>query len=391
MRTFGAMALAMGLSCHGLACHALAAEPVKIGMITTLSGPGGYLGEEVRDGFQLAIDQEGGKLGGVPVQVEVEDDGLKPGNAKDIAQRMLGSGHIRLMTGIIFSNVAGATVPDILDAGAFYVSANAAPSNFAGKDCNKNYFVVPWQNDSLHESAGQYANNLGYKKMFILAPNYQAGKDALAGFKRAYKGEIVGEVYTKLDQTDFAPELAQIRDAKPDAVFQFEPGGLGITFLKQYVQAGLKDKIPMVLASPSMDARTLDAVGDAALGVQVSSFWNSDFDNPASKAFVAAYEARFHRTPTYYAAQGYDTARLIGSALKSVDGDVGKADAFRAALRKADFPSVRGAFKFGANQHPIEDWYALKVEKGADGKPALKTVGKIFEAHTDAYGGECKM
>ncbi|GGF36453.1 ABC transporter substrate-binding protein [Aliidongia dinghuensis] len=390
-RALGAIALAMGVSCQIWAFQAWAADPVKIGMITTLSGPGGYLGEEVRDGFQLAIDQEGGKLGGVPVTVEVADDGLKPGNAKDIAQRMLGSEHIKLMTGIIFSNVAGATVPDILDAGAFYISPNAAPSNFAGKDCHKNYFVVPWQNDSLHESAGEDANNLGYKKMFILAPNYQAGKDALAGFKRAYKGQVVGEVYTKLDQTDFAPELAQIRDAKPDAVFQFEPGGLGITFLKQYVQAGLMEKIPMVVSSPSMDARTLDAVGDAALGVQVSSFWNSDFDNPASKAFVAAYEAKFHRTPTYYAAQGYDTARLVASALRAVGGDLAKADAFRAALRQADFQSVRGAFKFGQNQHPIEDWYALKVVKGADGKPVLKTMGKIFEAHGDAYAAECKM
>lgn len=386
MRAFGALALAMGVS-----CHAFAADPVRIGMITTLSGPGGYLGEEVRDGFHLAIDQESGKLGGVPVAVEVEDDGLKPGSAKDIAQRMLSGEHIKLMTGIIFSNVAGAVVPDILDAGAFYVSPNAAPSSLAGKDCNKNYFVVAWQNDALHEAAGQYASNLGYKKMFILAPNYQAGKDALGGFKRTYRGEIAGEIYTKLDQTDFAPELAQIRDAKPDAVFQFEPGGLGITFLKQYVQAGLMEKIPMVLSSPSMDARTLGAVGDTALGVQVASHWNSDFDNPANKQFVAAYEAKFHRTPTYYAAMGYDTARLIGSALKATGGDVDKADAFRTALRKADFPSVRGAFKFGANQHPIEDWFALKVVKGEDGKPILKTIGTIYKDRGDAYAAECKM
>jgi len=386
MKAFGAVALAMGL-----ACHAFAADPVRIGMITTLSGPGGYLGEEVRDGFQLAIDQEAGKLGGVPVAVEVEDDGLKPGAAKDIAQRMLDGEHIKLMTGIIFSNVAGAVVPDILDAGAFYVSPNAAPSSFAGKDCNKNYFVVAWQNDALHEAAGQYAENLGYKKMFILAPNYQAGKDALGGFKRTYKGEIAGEIYTKLDQSDFAPELAQIRDAKPDAVFQFEPGGLGITFLKQYVQAGLMATIPMVVSSPSMDARTLGAVGDAALGVQVASHWNSDFDNPANRQFVAAYEAKFHRTPTYYAAMGYDTARLIGSALQATGGDVGRADAFRAALRKADFPSVRGSFRFGANQHPIEDWFALKVVKGADGKPILQTVGTIYKDRGDAYAAECKL
>jgi branched-chain amino acid transport system substrate-binding protein len=375
-----------------IAPPAAAADPVKIGMITTLSGPGGYLGEDVRDAFLLAMDQEsGGKLGGVPVQLLVQDDGLKPGNAKQIAETYLQSDKAKILTGIIFSNVLDATLPDILDAGAFYISPNAAPSNFAGKDCNKNYFVVSWQNDSLHESAGQNATNLGFKRAFILAPNYQAGKDALAGFKRFFKGEIVGELYTKLDQTDFAAELAQIRAAKPDVVFQFEPGGLGIAFLKQYVQAGLKDTIPMVVAAPSMDHRTLEAVGEAAAGINVSSHWNADFDNPANKKFVADFEAKYKRVPTYYASQGYDTARLIGSALKAVNGDMSRTDDFRAALRKADFQSVRGAFRFGPNQHPIQDWYATRVEKGPDGKLDIRTLGKVFENHGDAYSQDCKL
>jgi branched-chain amino acid transport system substrate-binding protein len=368
-------------------------EPVKIGLITTLSGPAGYLGADVRDGFQLAVEMEGGKLGGVPVAVLVEDDGFKPGQGKQIADKFLKTEKIKLITGIVFSNIVGATVPDILDAGAIYVSPNAAPSNFSGKDCNKNYFVVSWQNDSLHESAGQNASNLGYKKAFILGPNYQAGKDALAGFKRYFKGEIAGEIYTRLDQTDYAPEMAQIRAAQPDVVFQFHPGGLGISFMRQYQQAGLLGTIPMVVAAPSMDTVILKAIGDAAIGVNVSSQWNADFDNEANKQFMSAWQKKYgsDRLPTFYASQGYDTALAIGAALKGVKGDLSDTDAFRTAMLKADFHSVRGAFKFGNNQHPIQDWYALRVEKGPDGKPVIKTVGKVLSAHGDAYAKDCKL
>jgi branched-chain amino acid transport system substrate-binding protein len=368
---------------------AQAQQPLKIGMVTTLSGPGGYLGQDIRDAFQLAIDLEGGKLGGAPVQVLVEDDALKPGQGKQIAEKFMKNEGIKLLTGIVFSNVAGAVVPDVLEGGGIYVSPNAGPSNFAGKDCHRNYYVVSWQNDNLHESAGQQATNLGFKKAFILAPNYQAGKDALTGFKRMFKGEIAGEVYTKLDQTDYAAEFAQIRAANPDVVFQFHPGGLGITFLRQYSQSGLN--IPMVVPDPSMDSTTLAAVGEAALGLNVSAQWNSDFDNPSSKKFVAEFVKKYNRVPTYYASQGYDTALAIAAALKATGGKVDNADAFRAAMLKADFPSVRGSFKFGPNQHPVQDWYSLKVEKGGDGKLALKTVGKILTAHGDVYAKDCKL
>ncbi|QOF72122.1 ABC transporter substrate-binding protein [Aminobacter sp. SR38] len=368
---------------------AMAADLVKIGMITTLSGPAGYLGQDIRDGFMLALEE--GKLGGVPVELVVEDDGLKPGQGKQIAERFMSEQGIKLFTGIVFSNVAGATVPDIVDNDAFYVSPNAAPSNMAGKECNPNYFVVSWQNDSLHESAGQNATNLGYKKAFVLAPNYQAGKDAIAGFKRYFKGEIAGEIYTRLDQTDFAAELAQVRAAKPDVVFQFHPGGLGITFLRQYEQSGLMKEIPMVVAEPSMDGVTLAAVGDAAIGLNVTSHWNADFDNAANKKFMDAWNKAYNRPVTYYASQGYDAALAYASALKATGGSLDDADAFRDALRKADFESVRGKFAFGPNQHPVQNWYALKVEKGDDGKPMLKTVGEVLKDHGDAYAAECKM
>ncbi len=367
-----------------------AQTPLRIGLITTLSGPGGYIGADIRDAFHLAMEMEGGKLGGVPVQTVVDDDALKPGQGKSIAERMLRNDKLKLFTGIVFSNVLGATLPDILDGDATYVSPNAAPSNFAGKECHKNYYVVSWQNDSLHESAGQMAKELGHKRAFILAPNYQAGQDALAGFKRMFGGQIVGEQYTRLDQTDYAAEMAAIRAANPDVVFQFHPGGLGIAFLRQYAQAGLIGKVPMAVAAPSLDQTTLKAVGDVALGLWVSSHWNVGFDNAANKKFVPAFVAKYNRMPTYYASQSYDTALAIAAALRQTKGDVSPA-AFRPAMVKADFASVRGAFKFGPNQHPIQDWYALNVVKDAAGQPEIKTQRKVLTGHGDAYSGLCKL
>jgi len=363
---------------------------VRIGLITTLSGPGGYIGADIRDAFNLAVDMEGGKLGGVPVQVVVEDDGFRPGQGKTVAERMLRNDGIKLLTGIVFSNILGATLPDILDADAIYVSPNASPSNFAGKECHKNFYSIAWQNDTLHESAGQVAKELGHKRAFILAPNYQAGQDALAGFKRMFGGTIVGEQYTRLDQTDYAAEMAAIRAANPDVVFQFHPGGLGIAFLRQYAQAGLIGRIPMVVAAPSLDHTTLKAVGDVADGLWVSSHWNVDFDNAANKKFMAGFTQKHNRTPTYYASQSYDTALAIAAALQQTKGDI-KPDVFRTAMVKADFASVRGAFKFGPNQHPIQDWYALKAGKAASGEMQIVTQRKVLTAHGDIYAAQCKF
>jgi branched-chain amino acid transport system substrate-binding protein len=369
---------------------ARAAEPIKIGMITTLSGGGSALGIDIRDGFQLAIEQESGSLGGTPVELIVEDDARKPDKAAEIAKRLLERDKVDIVTGIVWSNLAIAVVPKVTKAGAFYISPNAGPSLLAGKGCHKNYFNVAWQNDNLHEAVGQYVNDKGFKKLYILAPNYPAGRDSLTGFKRFYKGEVIGEVYTKLGQKDYAAEIAALRDAKPDAVFFFLPGGMGISFLKQYAQAGLTGQIPVFGPAFSFDQTILGAVGDAALGVINSSQWNKDLDNPANLLFVKDFQAKYGRLPSLYASQGYDAARLIGSALEAVGGDLSKADAFRGALESAEFQSVRGKFRFGPNHHPIQDVYVRQVVK--DGEVLTnKILGKAFEDHADAYAGDCKM
>lgn len=369
------------------ATTALAADPVKIGMITTLSGPAGYIGEQMRDGFMLAI--EDGILGGTEVEVLVEDDQLNPGHGRQIADSMVYDEEVKIMTGIIFSNVAGAVVPDVVSNDVIYISPNAGPSTLAGKACDPNYFVVSWQNDTLHEVPGMLATKRGYKTAFLMAPNYQAGKDALVGFMRGFEGEAVGEVYTQLNQVDFAPEIAQIRAAAPDVLYQFLPGGLGINFLKQFDQAGLEG-IELVLPEP-VDAVMIGAIGDAVVGLTEATHWAPNIGNPASTAFVAAWKEAYGDRPlAAYAEQGYTAALAIASALEATGGDVSDPVALREAIVKADFESPRGDFAFGANQHPIMDWYEAEIVAGDSG-PQIIAGDLIAEDVGDVYAAECTM
>jgi branched-chain amino acid transport system substrate-binding protein len=368
---------------------ALATEPVKIGMITTLSTKAGYLGEEIRDGFKLAIDLEDGQLGGIPVDLLIADDGMKPEKGRQIADRFIKRDRVAILTGLVFSNVAMAVVPRAVRQGIFVVSPNAGPSRLAGAQCHENFFNVSRQTDSLSEAVGQYATDQGFKRVYLIAPNYLAGKDNIAGFKRYYKGGIAGEVYTSLGQADYAAELAALRTARPDAVYFFLPGGMGINFLKQFAQSGLNDTIPL-LGPAATDERLLQAVGKAANGVINSSQWSADFTNPANQTFVREFQKAHGRMPTMFASQGYDAARLIGSALKAVHGDMSQKDAFRAALERADFNSVRGSFRFGNNHFPIQDYYVRQVVETANGKYGNRLSGKVFSSHQDAYAGQCR-
>ena len=372
------------------AAPALAADPVKVGMITTLSGGGASLGIDIRDGFELALMQRDGKLGGMPAELIVVDDARKVENAKQIAQRMLRQDKVDVVTGIVWSNLAMAVVPTVTRAGKFYISPNAGPSALAGKRCHPNYFNVAWQNDNLHEAMGQYVTDQGFENVYLMAPNYPAGKDAISGFKRFYKGNIAAEVYTKLGQVDYAAEIANLRAAGPDAVFFFLPGGMGINFVKQYAQSGLMADAPLFGPAFSFDEGILKAVGEAALGTLNTSQYTHDLDNPANQAFAAAFMEAYGRKPSLYASQGYDAALLIDSAVAKVGGDLSDADAFREALRAADFASPRGAFRFGPNQHPIQDIYVREVVRDGEGV-TNRTIGKVFTDHADAYAAECSM
>ena len=358
------------------------AEPIKVGMITTLSGGGAGLGIAIRDGFMLAMKEAGNKN----IEVIVEDDQRKPDLAVQLADKLIQSEKVDVLTGIVWSNLAMAVIPSATAQGKIYLSPNAGPSALAGKGCHPNYFNVAWQNDNLHEAAGAYANTAGLKNSFIMAPNYPAGHDALAGYKRTYGGGLSGEIFTKLGQTDYASELAQIRASGADSVFFFLPGGMGISFLKQYADSGID--IPLVGPAFSFDQDILQAVGDAALGVHNTSQWNKDVENPTNAAFVAAFEAEYGRLPSLYASQGYDTAKLLLSAVDKAD--FSDREAFLNALRAADFDSVRGDFAFGPNQHPVQDIYVRQVVKEGD-VYTNKLVGVALENHADAYAADCKM
>ncbi|MDJ0860403.1 MAG: ABC transporter substrate-binding protein [Dinoroseobacter sp.] len=357
-------------------------DAAKVGMITTLSGGGAGLGIDVRDGFQLALKMAGADN----VELVIEDDQRKPEIAVQLADKMIQSEQVDVMTGIIWSNLAMAVVPAATAQGKFYLSPNAGPSALAGKGCHPNYFNVAWQNDNLHEAAGAYANEAGLGNSFILAPNYPAGQDALTGYKRFYEGELAGEIYTKLGQTDYAAEIAQIRASGADSVFFFLPGGMGISFLKQYAASGVD--LPVVGPAFSFDQGILQAVGDAALGVKNTSQWNKDIDNEANAAFVAAFQEEYGRLPSLYASQGFDTANLLLSALEKAP--VSDADAFRAALKEADFASTRGNFSFGPNNHPIQDIYVREVIQEGD-VFTNKIIATALTNHSDAYAAECQM
>jgi branched-chain amino acid transport system substrate-binding protein len=384
------LVMAAALACAGI-LPAHAADKLKIGFLSTLSGPSAALGVDIRDGFNLAIRHQGGKLGGLPVDLIVGDDAFSPDTARQLTDRMLKRDDVHIMTGIVFSNIMLAVAPAIFQDQTFYISPNAGPAELAGEKCSPFFFNVAWQNDNLHEAMGKHVADKGYKNVYLIAPNYPAGRDALNGFKRFYKGATSGEVYTKLGQLDYAAELAQLRAAKPDAVFIFLPGGMGINFIKQYDQAGLSGAVPLFGPGFSADEDVIRAVGDGMQGMFNSSHWGRDIDNAQNRRFVADFEAQYKRAPTLYASQGYDAALLIDAAVRAVKGRIEDKNAFRAALRKADFKSVRGAFRFNTNHYPVQDYYLRLIARDDKGRLTNRIVGTIFKNHSDAYAGNCKM
>jgi len=373
-----------------IATQAAAQDKLKVGILTTLSGPPAALGVQQRNGFQLALKQLGGKLGGREVELLVQDDELKPDVAVGKAKAFVERDKVDFVVGPVFSNILIAMMKPVTEGGAILISPNAGTSNFAGKECNPNFFVTSYQNDQNHEVLGKYAQDKGLKKVFIMAPNYQAGKDSLAGFKRYFKGEVVDEVYVPLNQLDYSAELSRIAAAKLDAIFVFLPGGMGVNFVKQFRQAGLADKIAF-LSAFTVDESTLPAQQDAAIGFFGGANWAPNLDNAKNKEFVAAYEKEYNAVPGSYAFQAYDAAQLIDSALKQTGGKTDNKDALRAALMKADFKSPRGKFKFNTNHYPIQDFYLVKVAKRADGKYQTEIVQKVFENYSDPHVKDCGM
>ncbi|KIU45392.1 MULTISPECIES: ABC transporter substrate-binding protein [Bradyrhizobium] len=368
------------------ATPAAAQQKIKIGVLVTTSGPAAALGQQVRDGFALAVKDLGGKMAGRDVEIVNADDELKPDAAVVKVRGLLERDKVDFVVGPIFSNILLAIHRPVTDSKTFLISPNAGPSSFAGKECNPFFYVTSYQNDQVHEILGKVAQDRGYKRVYLLVPNYQAGRDSVAGFKLDYKGEIVEESYTPLNTLDFQPELSKIAALKPDALFTFMPGGMGVNLVKQYKQAGAT--VP-VLSVFTVDESTLPAQQDAAVGMFGGANWAPDLDNPQSKKFVAAYEAAYNGVPGTYAMQAYDAALLIDSAVKAVKGDLSNKDAVAAALRKADFTSLRGNFKFNNNGYPIQDFYLTKVAKRPDGKFQTEIVEKVFSNYGDRYAKDC--
>ncbi|MCZ4353741.1 ABC transporter substrate-binding protein [Roseovarius aestuarii] len=373
-----------------LVASAAIAEDVKVGLILSLSGPGAVLGKEMRNGIDLAFEQLDGKLGGLDAELVFEDDQRKPDLGKQAAERLVRSEKVDFVIGPSFSNVMMAVHRPVVRTDTILISPNPAPAPLAGEDCNPNYFAVPFQNDQPSEALATYMNDQGIENVYILAPNYQAGRDVMEGFKRNFKGEILGEVYTSLEQTDFSAELTAMKSTAPQAVFAFYPGGLGIQFVKQYDQSGAKANTPLYTAFSIFNGAALEAVEAAGLGVYASTQWTYDLDNDANKQFVEAYTAKFGAIPSDFAAMAYDSVRLIDGSITAAGGVDDKA-AVRDAMKTAPFESVRGSFAFNNNNHPVQSMFLGQVEQAESGQYVLANKATLAEDVQDFYAQDCKM
>ena len=385
------LVLTAALAAAAAGAWAQSTDPVRVGLLSTLSGPGAGLGVDIRDGFQLAVKLNGGKLGGRPAEVIVADDQANPEVGRQTADRLIKRDKVDFMTGIVFSNVMLAVGTPTFQSKTFYISANAGPSQYAGEQCSPYFFSASYQNDNMHEAVGKTVTDKGFKRVALIAPNYPAGKDALTGFKRFYKGEIASETYTALNQLDYGAELAKLRATKPDAVYIVLPGGLGINFIKQFVGAGLSKDITLFGPGFSGDEDVIKAVGEPMLGMFNTSQWGHDMDNAANKKFVAEFEKEYGSLPTLYAAQGYDAARLMDAGVRDSKGKLDDKAAVKKALEAAKFDSVRGAFKFNTNHFPIQDYYLRVITRDTKGRITNRTLGTVFKSHADAYAANGKM
>jgi branched-chain amino acid transport system substrate-binding protein len=368
-----------------------AQQSVKIGFVSTYSGPTAVIGAHMRNSFEVALDHLGRKMAGKPVEVVYEDDQQKPEIGVQKSQKLIESDKVDFVAGFIWSNVLLASYKPIIDSKTFLISANAGPHQIAGEQCSPFFFSTSWQNDQTPQSMGEYMSQKGVKTVFLMGPNYAAGKDMLNGVRTTFKGQVIGEELTRWpDQLDFSAELSKVRAARPEAVFVFYPGAAGVQFLTQYVQSGLKGQIPLYTAF-TIDETTLPLQKDLALGVPGAQEWVNDLPNDANKKFVADYRAKYNGTPSFYGAQSYDAANLINSAVAAVNGDLSKKDEMRNAMRKADYASVRGPYRYGNNHIPIQNFYLQEVVKDASGNLGLKTVTTIVKDSQDRFHDRCPM
>jgi len=384
------LAAAVAAAALSFALPAAAQQKIKIGFITTLTGPAGIIGKHMKDSVELAIEQLGGKMGGVPVEVIFGDDQFKPDVGVQVAEEMLKKHQVDFVAGIIWSNVMMAVVPVVTGAGTIMVGTNAGGSPLAGSQCHELYFTTSWNNDQTPEAMGKVMQDSGVNDVYLMAPNYQAGKDMLAGFKRYFKGRIVEEVYTKLGQQDYQAEITQLRAKNPKAAFVFYPGGMGIQFLRQYDQAGLRGKLPLYTVY-TVDEISIPAVKDAAVGICETRYWSPDLKNAANQKFVADYKKKYGKLPVFYGAQSYDGIMLIDSAVRATKGNLKDTKGMVMAMRKANFPSLRGPFTYNVNHHPIQNFYLLKTEKLGNGDIEMRIQKTVFEKHKDSYYQDCKM
>ncbi len=374
----------------GVAQAATPPPKLTVGLITTLSGGGAVLGEELKRGWDIGMQMVHNKIGGLDTNVIVADDQLRPDVAVGIANRMITEQKVDVVAGVVWSNILLAIYKPVLASGTVLLTSNAGPRQLAGSDCNKLFISTSWQSDQFGTATAILLNSDNIKSTYLMSPNYQAGRDILTAFSKDFKGKIAGTDLFKLGQTDFQAELSEISAQKPKSVVVFAPGSMGIAFMKQWHALGLSKTIPLYTIN-TIDATTLPAMGDAAEGSMYVSIYDARSKSPANQKFVAAFKDRFHTMPTQYEMQAYDAVMLLDKGIRAVHGNIADKAALVRAMRKVNLDSPRGQMTYNINNDPIQDWYKMGVVKGSDGTQQIVRLGLAVHDLKDAYYKECHL
>ena len=384
---------------HVLVVGALAAassadaQELRIGFMATQTGGAAAIGQHAVNGWKIGLEHEGwtkdgDKLGGVPTRMFYADDQLKPDVALKEIERLVTQERIHIGAGFMWTNIMLAVRTPLIDNKRIILSTVAGPSTMAGKECTPYFVSTSWTGEQTAQAGGDLLNADGVKSLYIMVPNYQGGKDIVAGVTSTYKGKVVGQSLFKMGESDFQADISKLRAEKPEAVFYFGPGAMSVAFMRQWAASGAGKDIKLYTHF-AVDSITLPVVGESALGTFHVSSWAKDSPNAVNQKFIKDYLAKFGHMPSVFAQQAYDGPRLLAAALTKSGGKFEDPIAFMKVLRHTPYPSARGYFPYNVNGLPIVDFYKREVVRGADGKPQIVTRATVVKASKDPYWQEC--
>jgi len=360
---------------------------LRVGLMLPYTGTYAQLGVAITNGFKLAVGEKGGKLAGREIEYFTVDDESDPAKAPENINRLIQRDKVDLVVGTVHSGVLLGMVKVARETGTLLICPNAGADEATGPLCSPNIFRTSFSNWQTTYPLGQVFKNKGHKTAVFITWKYAAGQQMLEGFREGFEklgGKLVKELFLPFPQVEFQPLLTEIASIKPDAVASFFAGGGAAKFLKDYAAAGLKGKIPLY-GSGFLTDGVLDAVGDAAEGVETTLHYGDGIDLPRNRQFRLDYAKTYKLQPDVYAVQGFDAGQLLAAAVEAVKGDIGNKQGMIKAMESTKIDSPRGAWTMSKAHNPVQDYYLRKVV----GKEN-RVMGVAHKALADPARG-CKM